>query len=206
MARMSQEQRSNGNGGARTRVVPDVDLVGLAALVGVLMLATAAGLVMRARSGRVHGGGRHGGMADQGRARQGEVPTGGEPEDGGGGWALAARTPTADERVLLLQLSSPVCAPCRQTAAVLDDLASRTPGIVHSEIDVAERPEVARELHVLRTPTVVAFDRSGAELLRVSGVPRVTELASALAPALVTWAGTGNDAPASPDTRLPSSP
>jgi hypothetical protein len=30
----------------------------------------------------------------------------------------------------------------------------------------------------------VAFDRSGTELLRVSGVPRVRELASALAPAL----------------------
>jgi hypothetical protein len=39
---------------------------------------------------------------------------------------------------------------------------------------------------VLRTPTTVAFDRAGGELLRVAGVPRVTELASALAPALFT--------------------
>jgi hypothetical protein len=56
---------------------------------------------------------------------------------------------------------------------------------VHVEIDVAERPDVARALQVLRTPTTVAFDRVGAELLRVSGVPRATDLTSALATALV---------------------
>jgi thiol-disulfide isomerase/thioredoxin len=133
----------------------------LAVLVGVLVLATGVGLLLRARAGRVRAGGA---------AR--------------GGWALAGHTPTADERVLLLQLSSPICTPCRQTAAVLDGLVADTPGLAHVELDVADRPEVARELNVLRTPTVVAFDRSGAELLRVSGVPKVRELASALAPAL----------------------
>jgi thiol-disulfide isomerase/thioredoxin len=138
-----------------------VDPVGPAVLVGVLVLATGVGLVLRARAGRV----RAGGTAQ-------------------GGWALAGHTPTADERVLLLQLSSPICTPCRQTAAVLDGLVADTPGLVHAELDVADRPEVARELNVLRTPTVVAFDRSGTELLRVSGVPRVRELVSALAPAL----------------------
>ena len=35
----------------------------------------------------------------------------------------------------------------------------------------------------MRTPTVVAFDRAGAELVRVSGVPRVRELEDALLPA-----------------------
>ena len=150
-----------GNGGQAAEVGQHVDPVGLAVLLGVLVLATGVGLVLRARAGKV----RAGGTAQ-------------------GGWALAGRTPTADERVLLLQLSSPICTPCRQTAAVLDGLVADTPGLVHAELDVADRPEVARELNVLRTPTVVAFDRSGAELLRVSGVPRVRELASALAPAL----------------------
>lgn len=75
------------------------------------------------------------------------------------------------------------CSP-RQTAAVLEDLTARTPGLVHAEINLAEQPDTARELGVMRTPTVVAFDRSGSELLRVSGVPRAAELASALAPSL----------------------
>jgi len=136
---------------------------GLIVLVTVLVLATGVGQLLRARNGKL----RAGGTAQ-------------------GGWALAGRTPTVDEHVLLLQLSSPVCAPCRQTAAVLDRLAAETPGLVHAELDVAEHPEVAQTLSVLRTPTVVAFDRSGAELLRVSGVPRASELASALAPALAS--------------------
>jgi thiol-disulfide isomerase/thioredoxin len=138
-----------------------VDLAGLAVLLGALVLATGAGLVMRARSGRL----RTGGAA-------------------GGGWALAGHPPAAGDRVLLLQLSSPVCTPCRRTAAVLDELAAATPGVVHTEIDVAEQPDVARALHVMRTPTVVAFNRSGAELLRLSGVPQAADLRTALDPAL----------------------
>ncbi len=66
-----------------------MDVVGLLVVVGVLLVATAVGLALRARSGRV---------------RRGTAT---------GGWALAGRTPTDGDRVLLLQLSSPVCAPCR---------------------------------------------------------------------------------------------
>ena len=141
-----------------------MDVVGALVVVGVLVVVTVVGLVLRARYGTV-------------RVRVGSAID---------GWALAGRTPGADERVLLLQLSSPVCAPCRQTAAVLDGLVATTPGVVHVDVDVAEHPDVARSLHVLRTPTTVAFDRAGGELLRIAGVPRVTELASALAPALFT--------------------
>lgn len=96
------------------------------------------------------------------------------------GWALAGTTPGPDDRVLLLQLSSPVCAPCRTTAAVLAGLASADPGVRHVEIDVAERTDVARALGVLSTPTTVAFGRDGTEALRVSGVPRAAELRDAL--------------------------
>lgn len=130
-------------------------------LVGTLVVATVIGLVLRARDGRLRTG-----------------------RGASGGWALAGCPPAADDRVLLLQLSSPVCTPCRQTAGVLTDLTARTPGVVHREIDVAEHPDVARELNVLRTPTVVAFDRAGTELVRVSGVPRTAELEAVLAPEL----------------------
>ncbi|MHA6792240.1 thioredoxin family protein [Pseudonocardia bannensis] len=138
--------------------------MGLLVLLGTLALATVAGLVLRARDGRV-------------RAARGAAGP-------AGGWALAGHDPGEHDQVLLLQVSSPVCAPCRQTATLLTDLASRTPALVHVEVDAAEHPQVAGELGIMRTPTVVAFDRSGAELLRVSGVPRLRELESALAPAL----------------------
>ncbi|GAA4883040.1 hypothetical protein GCM10023403_58060 [Pseudonocardia benzenivorans] len=142
-----------------------MNTVGIVVVVGVLVVATVVGLVLRARAGRVR------------LATPGASPP-------GSGWALAAHEPGLDDRVLLLQVSSPVCTPCRQTAGLLGELVDSTPGLVHIEVDVADRPEVAAELGIMRTPTVVAFDRAGTELLRVSGVPRRPELVRALAPAL----------------------
>jgi thiol-disulfide isomerase/thioredoxin len=140
-----------------------VDLLGVTVLVGVLVVATVVGLVLRARDGRIR-------TADTAAAPA-------------GGWALAGTAPADGERVLLLQLSSPICTPCRRTAEVLAGWTAERPDVAHREIDVADRPDVARALGVLRTPTVVAFDRAGTELLRVSGVPRVADLETALAPA-----------------------
>jgi thiol-disulfide isomerase/thioredoxin len=134
---------------------------GIAVLVGTLLLAGVLGIALRLRSGRV-------------RASSGAAD----------GWRLAGETAGPTGRVLLLQLSSPVCTPCRQAAVVLGELSAGTTGVRHVEIDIADRPEVARDLGVLRTPTVIAFDRAGAELLRVSGVPRITQLMDALEPAL----------------------
>ncbi|BBF99310.1 MULTISPECIES: thioredoxin family protein [Pseudonocardia] len=133
---------------------------GLVVLIVALALATIAGLVLRARSGRVR-------ATTPGRAA------------GAGGWELAGVAPDG-RRALLLQLSSPVCTPCRQTARLLGDLAAADPGLAHVEIDVAERIEVARALGVLRTPTTVVFDAGGGEILRISGVPRAGELTDAL--------------------------
>lgn len=142
-----------------------MNTTGLWVVVGVLVVATAAGLLMRARSGRV---------------RTSATPS------TAAGWSLARHDPAADDRVLLLQVSSPVCTPCRQTAAMLEELTATTPGLVHVEVDVSDRPDVAAELGIMRTPTTVAFDRSGTELLRVSGVPRRPDLVDAIAPSLGT--------------------
>jgi thiol-disulfide isomerase/thioredoxin len=132
--------------------------VGAIVLVAVLVVATAVGLAMRARSGRVRT----------------TTPS------AASGWGLAHVEPEPGDRVLLLQLSSPICTPCRQTAAALTELATARPGVRHTEIDVAEDPDAAATLHVMRTPTTIAFARDGRELLRVSGVPRRAELLEAL--------------------------
>jgi hypothetical protein len=49
---------------------------------------------------------------------------------------------------------------------------------------VTDLPEVAADLGVLRAPTTLALDASGAELLRVGGVPRGDALIAALRPYL----------------------
>jgi thiol-disulfide isomerase/thioredoxin len=151
-------------------LIPDVSVVGAVVVLAVLVVATVIGLVMRARAGRV-------------RATE---PVESAPRTAGSsGWELADLVPDPDDRVLLLQLSSPVCAPCRQTAAALSELAERETGLRHVEIDVADDPDAARTLHVMRTPTTIAFARDGRELLRVSGVPRRQELLDALDTELV---------------------
>lgn len=74
--------------------------------------------------------------------------------------------------VTLLQLTTPICARCPQARAVLGDLA----GIRHTELDLAQSPELAGLLSVRSTPTTLAVARSGRELFRVTGVPRRDEL------------------------------
>lgn len=84
----------------------------------------------------------------------------------------------------LLQLSTTFCAPCRQTRALLADVAQRTDGLRHVELDVTDRPELADALGVRSTPTTLAVDPGGRELIRLTGVPRRDTLLTALRPYL----------------------
>ncbi|WP_243790326.1 thioredoxin family protein [Saccharopolyspora gloriosae] len=82
--------------------------------------------------------------------------------------------------VTLLQLSSTFCAPCRHTRILLADMAERTEGMRHVEVDLTDHPEWSTPLRVHRTPTTLALDGAGRELFRVGGVPRRDELTAAL--------------------------
>jgi len=73
------------------------------------------------------------------------------------------------ERATFLQLSSEVCAPCRRTHAVLQTVAAEHPGVSHLDLDVAEHLDLVRRFHVMRTPTVLLLDASGAVVGRMSG-------------------------------------
>ncbi|MFL6143984.1 MAG: TlpA family protein disulfide reductase [Labedaea sp.] len=136
-------------------------MIGLWVLLGTLVLAGAAGLVLRARQGAI---------------RSAPSPAV-LPRD-----VRSMVDPAAS--VTLIQLSTTFCAPCRQARVLLADLAGRTAGLRHAELDLTERADLARELAVLRTPTTLAVDARGVELLRVAGVPNRTTLLEALAPHL----------------------
>jgi thiol-disulfide isomerase/thioredoxin len=135
-------------------------MTGLLVLIGTLVLASVAGLALRARQGRVR-----------------PAPATPVPED-------VRRVLDPAAAVTLVQLSTAFCAPCRQARVLLADLAARTDGLHHAELDLTERPDLARELSVLRTPTTLAVDADGSELLRVGGVPRREALLAALRPHL----------------------
>ncbi|QWF80902.1 TlpA family protein disulfide reductase [Amycolatopsis sp. CA-230715] len=135
-------------------------MAGLWVVLGVLAVASAAGLLLRRREGRVK-------VLDAAP----DLP--------------AAVTEVLDpERVTLLQISTTFCAPCRHARAVLSTLADGTDGLRHVDFDVTQRPEVAQQLGVLRTPTTLALGPGGHELLRVGGVPKADSLLDALRPHL----------------------
>lgn len=134
-------------------------MTGVLVLIGTLALATVAGLIMKSRNGRVR-----------------TSTTSALPSD--------VQSVLVPDGVTLVQLSTTFCAPCRHTRVLLSDLASRTDGLHHTELDLTDRPELAKELSVLRTPTTLAIDGSGTEILRVGGVPRRDELLAALQPHL----------------------
>ena len=136
-------------------------MTGLWVLLAVLAVATVLGFLLRGRDGRVR---RSKPAAD--------LP------------AQVRDLIDPSSPVTLVQLSTTFCAPCRHTRVILSDLALKTDGLSHRELDLTDLPEVATSLKVLRTPTTLAYSADGAELLRVGGVPKRDVLVEALRPHL----------------------
>ena len=84
-------------------------------------------------------------------------------------------------RATLLQFSSSFCAPCRAARQLLADVAGRTDGVAHLEIDVADRLDLVRRLDVRRTPPVFVLGPAGQITRRASGVPRRDDVLAAVA-------------------------
>ncbi|KRB77735.1 hypothetical protein ASE01_05910 [Nocardioides sp. Root190] len=96
--------------------------------------------------------------------------------------AIASAVPGAalGERATFVQFSSAFCAPCRTTRVLLDDVATRTDGVAHVEIDAEEHLSLVRELDIRRTPTTLILDGIGNELTRAAGAPRREQVLAAL--------------------------
>ena len=124
--------------------------------VAVLALAAAGGFAWRRRDGRLKGA----------RQRMLTVADLGQP--------LGARA-------TLLQFSSSFCAPCRAARQMLADVAARTDGVAHMEINVADRLDLVRLLDVRRTPTVFVLGPRGQIARRASGLPRREDIVAAVA-------------------------
>ena len=84
-------------------------------------------------------------------------------------------------RATLLQFSSSFCAPCRAARQLLADVAAHDAGVVHAEIDVADRLDLVRRLDVRRTPTVFVLGPQGQIIRRASGLPRREDVLAAVA-------------------------
>jgi thiol-disulfide isomerase/thioredoxin len=88
------------------------------------------------------------------------------------------------ERATLLQFSSAFCAPCRATRRTLAEVEGMVEGVRHVELDAEAHLELVRRLDILRTPTTLVLDSTGAVVKRASGAPRKPDVIAALAAAI----------------------
>ncbi|WP_236685247.1 thioredoxin family protein [Demequina salsinemoris] len=83
-------------------------------------------------------------------------------------------------RATFVQFSTPVCAKCPPTKALLTRVAEEYEGVSHVEIDASERLELARELDIMRTPTTLVLDTNGVVVARISGAPSEAQAREAI--------------------------
>lgn len=88
------------------------------------------------------------------------------------------------EKATLVQFTSAFCSPCRATRRILDEVAQMVPGVKHVDLDVDEFLDLAREMNVSRTPTVLVLDADGGIVKRASGQPRKADVIAALGEAI----------------------
>ena len=78
--------------------------------------------------------------------------------------------PGLKDQVALADFNAAWCAPCRQTAPVIRDLAEKYQNTVAvAEIDINSRADVATRYMVQGIPTLILFDQ-GREIKRFMGI------------------------------------
>ncbi len=132
----------------------------MAVSLAIVLMATAIGLVWRARSGRFRVAGAP------------AAPTT-EP--------ILAGLGVTPGGVTLLQFSTVFCAPCRATRVFCAEVAATVPGVRHVEVDAESHLDEVRTLDIWRTPTVLVIDAAGVIRSRASGPTNRARLLAAVA-------------------------
>jgi len=134
----------------------------VALLLGLIILAAAAGVLWRVRTGRAKAviGGERINLAELGVVKNGAPVT-----------ALTTK-------VTFLQFSSDFCTFCGPTAKMLQALETTDPNVTHLEVNITERLDLANKFNILQTPTTLVLDRKGYVKSRIGGAPKAQTLVS----------------------------
>jgi thiol-disulfide isomerase/thioredoxin len=128
----------------------------LLAVIGLLLLATIGGLIWKATTGRAR------------RIKDGlqiDLAKLDAVKDG--------KTVTAfGEHTTFLQFSSETCATCKQTAKLFEELEKTSHGVLHIEVDLTHRLDLAEKFGILQTPTTLVLDSKGIVKSRIGGAPK----------------------------------
>jgi len=84
----------------------------------------------------------------------------------------------------VVHFSAPWCGPCDRVRRVVGQVCDDLGDVAHVEVDLDANPATARRFSVLSLPTTLIFSGDGRQRYRASGVPKATDLRSALEPLL----------------------
>jgi thiol-disulfide isomerase/thioredoxin len=84
------------------------------------------------------------------------------------------------KKATLLQFSTQVCTQCRQTAKLFSELEREHRDLLHLEVDLTDRLDLAAHFGVLQTPTTLVLGCNGRVLARVGGAPKPNEIQTEL--------------------------
>lgn len=82
------------------------------------------------------------------------------------------------DRITFLQFSSEFCSQCVQTARILGELEQQSDDVLHLEVDITNRLDLASKYNILQTPTTLVLDRRGIVKSRIGGAPKAATLES----------------------------
>ena len=71
----------------------------------------------------------------------------------------------------LLQFSTETCSRCPGVHRTLREIADDRDGVLHLNVDLTHRVDIAKHFHVLQTPTTLILDRDGVVRSRFGGAP-----------------------------------
>ncbi|CAB4914506.1 unannotated protein [freshwater metagenome] len=137
-------------------------ITGVLAVVAVLLVGTAFGLWRRRVDGRLREEHQAGDIAHDETLTRDQI-----------GVELGATA-------TLVQFSSAFCQPCRATRTLLTEVSEMLPGVISVDIDAENHLDLVRQLHIMRTPTVLVLDATGLIRTRASGLPRKADVIAAI--------------------------
>lgn len=142
-------------------------LTALAIVLGLVLVTTAIGLVWRWSQQHPR------------RRQRGEAIVPADLDSGlsADAWGQAAT---------LVQFSTETCSRCPGVRRMLQGVAADRTGVVHVEVDLTHRADLAERFHVLQTPTTFILDGHGVVQARFGGAPTRATIETELA----TFAGT----------------
>ena len=80
------------------------------------------------------------------------------------------------EKVTMLQFSSDFCSSCKQTSVLLANIEKANEGLLHIDLDIADRLDLAKTFNILTTPTTLILNSKGSVVSRIVGAPKLATI------------------------------